>query len=356
MRSVLALSGTVRRRAIARAEREIALQRELEQPLDDVGRTLGFHREHAMRDAGADGRSEQAVALEHGLRWRQRASASSHSCSNSSRATGRSLVRDAAVAAPLPFGEESLPQLVQEPAALERRAGVLVFRLLFEPQHFRREEPERAIEIALEPADRHAWQAPGPALAPETPRARRPSAARAAAQSAAVPAAASTRTGSSASASDDRHAIVRVLDRTRRQAPRRDVVEQQRRLDDRIVFEREGRDPDERGRRPARDRERPRGHSGARRARGVSDRQWRAAARAARAATRDRARCAARVRAIPRRSARPPAHRRSRRSARPARRRSADPARRCASQTSACRASAGWRRSACARRRGASGS
>ena len=76
---------------------------------------------------------------------------------------------DAAAAPRLPFVEERLEQLVEEPAALERRARRLVFGLLGHLQHVRHVELERALHVALEPADADARQHPRAGLALESP-------------------------------------------------------------------------------------------------------------------------------------------------------------------------------------------
>ena len=170
-----------------------------------ASRAIGFHREHAVRDARADRRSQQPLALERRFGGRQARPALPRTATRIARAPRCSSIGcDAAVAAPLPFREESLPQLVKEPAALERRSRVFVLGLFFEPQHLGREEPERAIEVALEPADRHARQVPGAGVALESDRTVAPSSR----QAHRGPAAARRRRGrpahrgSSASASD----------------------------------------------------------------------------------------------------------------------------------------------------------
>ena len=66
MRSTFALSVTDSRSASSAAEREVALQWKLEQPLANRGRPFGLHREDAMRDARTDRRSEESRPLE---RW-----------------------------------------------------------------------------------------------------------------------------------------------------------------------------------------------------------------------------------------------------------------------------------------------
>ena len=67
MRSTFALSVTCRELAGARAEREVALQRKLEQPLANGRRALRFHREDAMRNPGAERRPQQPGPLERGF-------------------------------------------------------------------------------------------------------------------------------------------------------------------------------------------------------------------------------------------------------------------------------------------------
>ena len=78
------------------------------------------------------------------------------------------LVRaDGAVATALPLAEETLEQRVQEAASLQRRRRVFVVRLLFQLQHFGREELEGALQVAIDAADADARKHPRAGLAAE---------------------------------------------------------------------------------------------------------------------------------------------------------------------------------------------
>ena len=90
--------------------------------------------------------------------------------SNNARASAHVRRGDAAAAPRLPFVEERFEQLVEESPALERRARGFIFRFLGDLQHVGHVELERALHVALEPADADARQHPLAGLAFESAR------------------------------------------------------------------------------------------------------------------------------------------------------------------------------------------
>jgi hypothetical protein len=151
------------------------------------------------------------------------------------------------VAASLPFTEKSLPQLVKESASFERRSRIFVVRLFFELQHLGSEEPERAVQVALEPADRHPWEVPWADVSMEgigrsllIGQAHRGPAGRAPFEAGRAP-----RFEREPIRSRGAHGWNGSAFGHERQL--RDVFEQNRWLDDGIVFEREGRQPNREG-------------------------------------------------------------------------------------------------------------
>ena len=268
-------------------------------------------------------RAEQLVPLQRGFDRRQlRQRAPHRSRQTASRASASSIRIQSGHARAAATPRRTAPTGRAGSVPARAASGVLIFGFLLQLQHVSREELERAVEKQLEAADRHARHAPRSRVAAQ-PRDRRgcPAPLASAPRRAIGSGSTSGRRGSSASASEYMTRASADGDRSTVRPNAADVRQQQRRLDDRVVFEEERRQPtrcaadsDQIAKRGARAVQRlalslPRGSPAP------------APARAARAAMTDRARCAARVRAIRRRPGRRSAHRRSRRSARPARRR-----------------------------------
>ena len=164
----LAAQRQLARAAVGIAERERAVERVLEQPLDDGAAAFHFHRQHAAGDARRAGRAEQAQPFDRRFARRRASPAPASAAAAKTRAPRSSV---SAVMAPWPAAchaanTRSNSSCRNSPRSsgvrLSSSSGGSSSR-----STSRGVELERAVEIALEAADRNARQHPRSGLAVE---------------------------------------------------------------------------------------------------------------------------------------------------------------------------------------------
>src|SRR5262249_43456311 len=120
---------------IADAERELALERMLQQPLDNARGPLGFHAKDSFAKTGRSRRPEQARPLETAFGFRQRRDIAFDNVREERACSLEVRVRDRRVTGRLPLAEEVLEHLMNQLPLPARIHHLFVVRLLFELEH-----------------------------------------------------------------------------------------------------------------------------------------------------------------------------------------------------------------------------